>query len=343
MAYQSNIGLRPAVVSSVFAGVLLTGVTAFAEEATGAAQNSSQMTLSFGSKLVEFEGVPLSRPLKRPDYLELAGEGLDRPSRRPAVEADTAVASHTPANSSGSSQAGGLPAFVAWAVGADSEASRQAASDLGNETARTGLPLSVEVASADAAEGGQQSQFGRVQSGAAGFNSGDGLLADEERWASLPIRNAASYVDLLSVTANTLQRPKRRPVSVEELECLAHAIYFEARGESDAGRRAVAMTVMNRVRSNRFPDTICKVVKQGEGAIHRCQFSYYCDGRPELIHEAAVYKEIKDLARKVVERHILADPTGGATYFHATRILPNWAKQMKKTTRIGRHVFYRDT
>ena len=136
-------------------------------------------------------------------------------------------------------------------------------------------------------------------------------------------------------------RPKRRTGDIAELACLAEVMYFEARGESLAGKQAVAMTVLNRVRSKRFPNTVCAVVKQGKGELHKCQFSYYCDGRPESIHEEQAYLEIKELARGILESGA-ADRTGGATYFHTVSVSPSWAEQMKMTARIGHHVFYRE-
>ena len=136
-------------------------------------------------------------------------------------------------------------------------------------------------------------------------------------------------------------RPKRRPVSIDELVCLADVMYFEARGETVAGRQAVAMTVLNRVSSRRFPNTICGVVTQGRGELHKCQFSFYCDGRPELVHELEAYREIKDMARVIIETKT-ADVTGGATFFHTVSVSPSWADYMQKTATIGRHVFYRE-
>ena len=100
---------------------------------------------------------------------------------------------------------------------------------------------------------------------------------------------------LLLVLGELGTRPRRRPFAFDELVCLADVMYFEARGETAAGRHAVAMTVLNRVSSKRFPNTICGVVTQGKGELHRCQFSYYCDGRPEQVHELEAYREIKDM------------------------------------------------
>ena len=138
-----------------------------------------------------------------------------------------------------------------------------------------------------------------------------------------------------------LDRPRRRPVSIEELTCLADAVYFEARGESDRGKQAVALTILNRVRSSRFPNTICGVVKQGMGELHKCQFSYYCDGRPEEIHELGTYRRIRQMASALMESGTF-DVTRGATHFHTDRVSPRWATHMRLTSKIGGHIFYRE-
>src|SRR4029078_12445796 len=69
-----------------------------------------------------------------------------------------------------------------------------------------------------------------------------------------------------------------QPDPAAELDCLAKTVYFEARGEKEKRQRAVAAVVLNRVKSSRFPDTICQVVHQGGTGSRDCQFSWWCDG-----------------------------------------------------------------
>ena len=76
----------------------------------------------------------------------------------------------------------------------------------------------------------------------------------------------------------------------EQWACLAQALYFEARGESVRGQFAVAEVILNRVDSAQFPNTLCKVIHQGTGRKYACQFTYTCDGNPEVIHEKAAYQ-----------------------------------------------------
>ena len=160
-----------------------------------------------------------------------------------------------------------------------------------------------------------------------------------------------SYRPGLLWTENSLQihlpdpdilmtRPKRRPLSVEEVNCLAQAIYFEARGEQREGQIAVAETILNRVGLKVYPNTICGVVQQGMNKKHRCQFSYICDGRAEVITERKVYAEIKQLAQDFL-RGERSQLTSGATHFHTADVKPFWASVYERTAVIGDHVFYR--
>ncbi len=125
-----------------------------------------------------------------------------------------------------------------------------------------------------------------------------------------------------------------------EWECLTQALYFEARGESVKGQFAVAEVIRNRVKSSRFPDTYCGVIRQGTGRKYQCQFTFLCDGRKEVITEPAAWERVGKVARAVLDG-VELDLTGGATYYHTTAVRPRWARKFTKTAQIGVHVFYR--
>jgi len=135
---------------------------------------------------------------------------------------------------------------------------------------------------------------------------------------------------------------------LETLVCLATAIYFEARGEPFAGQLAVANTIMNRVEDERFPDTVCDVVTQGPTyswtedfpVRHKCQFSFYCDGRSDEPTDAHAY-EVAELIAKAVLEHRANDVSEGATHYHATYVNPSWSETKEQTVRINNHIFYR--
>ena len=135
--------------------------------------------------------------------------------------------------------------------------------------------------------------------------------------------------------------------------CLALNTYHEAKNQSLVGQIATAQVVMNRVEDDRFPNTICEVVKQGptrpswedpekEYAIkHRCQFSWYCDGKDDTPKNEKAWTKAQDVAFLVLYDKIKLDVTEGATHYHATYVKPSWARTKKRTTRIEKHIFYK--
>ena len=131
------------------------------------------------------------------------------------------------------------------------------------------------------------------------------------------------------------------------LACMSKALYFEARSESMVGMLAVGQVIMNRVEDKRFPNTVCGVVTDGlryknSGRMvkHKCAFSFYCDGKPETIHNREAYKQSEQLALSILKGTTL-DVTEGATHYHARYTKPYWASAYKRTTCIDTHCFYR--
>ena len=161
----------------------------------------------------------------------------------------------------------------------------------------------------------------------------------------------------------------------QEMMCLAENIYFEARAEGIEGKAAVANTTRNRVQSKDFPNTYCGVVYQGPvreswktkqnpdltdkdrvyyPRKHRCQFSWYCDGKKDVIwaNYERTGKSIKlnaEAWRKSVEvaiwtlgygSYTVNDNTGGALYYYAHNLVyPYWADHKQLTVVIGNHTF----
>ncbi len=125
-----------------------------------------------------------------------------------------------------------------------------------------------------------------------------------------------------------------------EIECLALNIYFEARGEPEAGQLAVGHVVMNRVASARFPGTVCGVIQQGgELRRYRCQFSWWCDGRSDKPRNKRLWEKSAELALMVYWGQT-EDPTQGALWYHADYVKPYWRKAFERGPKIGRHIFY---
>lgn len=122
--------------------------------------------------------------------------------------------------------------------------------------------------------------------------------------------------------------------------CLAEALYFEARGETAKGLFAVAEVIMNRVDSANYPNSLCGVINQGTGRQYACQFTYTCDGKPEVIAEQASWRRVGKVARLVMDgadRNL----TKGATHYHTTAVNPRWARVYPRVAQYGVHIFYR--
>ena len=125
----------------------------------------------------------------------------------------------------------------------------------------------------------------------------------------------------------------------DSLTCLARTVYWEAKGADAEDMAAVASVVLNRLGSEGFPDTICGVVKQGVES-KACQFSWWCDGRPDQVEEPQRYGVAKEIARKALNQQ-LKDTTGGALYFHDRNVHPDWAKVYHRTAQTRHFLFYK--
>ena len=133
------------------------------------------------------------------------------------------------------------------------------------------------------------------------------------------------------------------PVQEDQSECLAEALYYEARGEGTEGEKAVAEVVLQRMRDRNYPHTICGVVYEGVQPHNRaCQFSFACDGALRRPKEPTTWMRVRHLAEAIESGAVrLAGQTGHAIYYHKVGIEPAWAETMIKTTQIGNHIFYR--
>ena len=134
----------------------------------------------------------------------------------------------------------------------------------------------------------------------------------------------------------------------EALVCLALNVYHEARDQPFIGQVAVAQVVMNRVHDDRYPDNVCEVVMQGPTyswkpdfpVRHRCQFSWYCDGKSDKTPDSTAWEKALLISYGVYHGN-LDDFVEGATHYHASYVLPEWAETKTKVVQIGEHIFYR--
>ncbi len=121
--------------------------------------------------------------------------------------------------------------------------------------------------------------------------------------------------------------------SSREEECLAGAVYFEARSEPLEGQLAVAQVILNRSNSGRFPASICGVVFQPS------QFSFVRSGGfPPIARSGQDWREAVAVAR-IAREQAWESKASNALFFHASRVSPGW--HLARVAAIGNHVFYR--
>jgi hypothetical protein len=123
------------------------------------------------------------------------------------------------------------------------------------------------------------------------------------------------------------------------LKCLTDAIYYEAANEPDAGQRAVAQVILNRMRHPTYPNSVCGVIYQGSERATGCQFSYSCDGSMARIPARAAWLRGQRVAAEALAGYVYA-PVGMATHYHATYVYPYWAPSLNFVGTIGAHRFY---
>lgn len=124
-----------------------------------------------------------------------------------------------------------------------------------------------------------------------------------------------------------------RTASAEQ-ECLASAVYFEARGEPLEGQLAVAEVVLNRARSGRYPRGVCAVVRQP------AQFSFVRGGAiPRADRRSPAWRRAVAVAR-IAERGEPRMLPDDVLWYHAHYVSPSWGRRLARTTRIGAHIFY---
>ena len=135
-------------------------------------------------------------------------------------------------------------------------------------------------------------------------------------------------------------------INTTQESCLAEAIYFEARGEPLLGRIAVGVVILNRVKEKQFPNTICGVVHAGHyndknvPLRNRCAFSYWCDGKPEIVSDLTAWTDAVVLTRLILHgitvRSILS-----ANHYHSIFVNPKWSQNVKELMIIGNHKFFK--
>lgn len=158
------------------------------------------------------------------------------------------------------------------------------------------------------------------------------------------LRSKIAILILATLTACAQITPMEATLSSsgytsKDLNCLTEALYFEARGTTYEGERAVGEVVLNRADDARFPATVCGVIDQRYNG--SCQFSYRCDAIPnDQFHEPAELAEMRRIALELLINRE-EDITNGALFFHAASMRPGWFNTLSKRGQYGGNIFYR--
>ena len=158
------------------------------------------------------------------------------------------------------------------------------------------------------------------------------------------IRSKITLLLLMLVTACAQVSPMEATLSrsgytSEDVDCLAEALYFEARGTSYEGERAVGEVILNRAADSRFPDSVCGVIDQRYNG--SCQFSYRCDAIPnDQFSEPAELAKMRSISLDLMVNRG-EDITNGALFFHAASMVPGWFASLSPRGQFGGNIFYR--
>ena len=280
--------------------------------------------------------------------------------RREAV-ADASAEAGPGAPSAFASIASGLP-FHTAAMSFAAEASGSSAQEGEAEIAAAAAEPAAEPQDAEGPFGTAWLYFGSTH-----MNATPGTI---ERWAEgeAPIVDAPVVVEqAVAVAPEAAPKPEATlprlaevplppartrvvPASLLGLEgrsrtraerCLANAVYFEARSEPVRGQIAVAQVVLNRAFSGYYPDDVCGVVYQNANRHLSCQFTFACDGIPDVVTEPEPWRRAQRIAKAALDGKLWLADVGKATHYHASYVNPYWVRSMRRLRRIGLHTFYR--
>ena len=149
----------------------------------------------------------------------------------------------------------------------------------------------------------------------------------------------------LKLKQELIAQLEREDVWMKQISCLARNVYYEARGESLEGQKAVALVTLNRVENSMFPDTICGVVNERKTVKGRtkCQFSWRCESHTNPRKAVRQSHESYQAAlTAILEYETLTTTlvTKDTLFFHAKHVRPFWRKVKQRLTRIDNHIFY---
>ena len=190
------------------------------------------------------------------------------------------------------------------------------------------LALMLSVALTGAAEASNDSKF----------RASAETVAEVENKQALPPAAGRNFTATFAAWNDTF-KIMLDPRTVAK-SCLARAVYFEARSESQLGQLAVATVILNRASSENYPSSICGVVYQGASRLNACQFSFACDGQTDLPKNGRAWEAALEVTTLAPARDRPVQVVASATHYHADYVDPVWSRSLHRLTKIGRHIFY---
>ncbi len=179
------------------------------------------------------------------------------------------------------------------------------------------------------------------------------LLSTLNTNASSSVITTTTLLSIKNYYSNQKEIIEKSLFKRKERECLALGLYHEARGEPVLGQYAVGATILNRVRSTAYPDTICEVVFQNQHMRNRCQFSFACDGISDRPRNKSSYIKMLRLAGHILTNGIEREAkfmgqafhydVGTMTHYHRYDVNPSWSRKLKPVSQLGAHVFFKST
>jgi spore germination cell wall hydrolase CwlJ-like protein len=135
----------------------------------------------------------------------------------------------------------------------------------------------------------------------------------------------------------------QQQAKAKEKHCIVEVLWYEARSESEAGIRAVASVLLNRLHSQSYPDSFCAIIQQ------RKQFSYRNKLKnprellkiKPVVSEQDKYKLVHKISVEIVEGKFTNVFDRSVLWYHTLKVNPSWSKKMQRVKIYGQHVFLR--
>lgn len=171
-----------------------------------------------------------------------------------------------------------------------------------------------------------------------------------------------TYYDTFTTPNIVVEREYKKPIYLgsymnvsqkkltgDQRECMYLNVYHEAKNQTRDGMKAVIFVTLNRMMSNKYPNSICEVVKQtwrdsaGNIRLHKCQFSWFCDSRSDVPRDMKSWKRVQGVVNATLDNYITQkDITDGSLWYHAHYVNPYWADRLTFYAQIDDHLFYKE-